>query len=945
MPERKLLVLAAVLFLVAVAASAQTPNEAPDQPPPRAGDTVAWYTVRPGDTLIGITIHYLGSPSLWTENQRINPQIHDPRHLQPGSRIRVIVSRQLPKRNALVDRVARRVDAKPDPQPWATAHEGDLLKENDGVRTYEKSSADLKFDDGSHLTMTENSLLFLKEMRPAQRGPASETIEIIDGQVDVASRPKKKATAELHVLIGGTSISHNASGDRPVATRSRKASGAKAQVMVYGGSSVVASAGKSVDVRAGMGTEVEQGKAPEPPQKLLPAPALIEPIAEPGAEATLHSGFGWKSVPDAASYTVEIYRDADATQLVERATGIIETSWRTSALPYGDFYWRATAVNKAGLDGFPAKLVHFRAAAALQGNVAEDVNAAGSIEAAPPLAGVRVIAWRDDGNGVPDDADVRAGETRTDAAGRFSFDGLAPAVYWIAVDSLTITPSSRLNVRLNAGAAAESIWAEQTFGSAGMLCSDGSAPVTRTATGPCVGGRWASRSDDPRKLSTSKHLAQVDTTDPTVRATASFGFSFNVVDNTSDSAGDISETAAGRSGQGSLRQFIRNANAIAGPNAMRFIPAAEAEQQPWWTIHCATPLPRVTDGGTSLDGTAWMATDPARLRTAAKEQRPDLEVEVAGKGEALATVAETKIASMAVQSAGTAVRAGAALSARNLLIGIHPDGTPGPAGETGIISDGGDLRLETVTIAGRSAISLSAGSAARLIASRLSVRSSAPAGVAAVVIDANGSTIDQSEIDGGGHATGLVVESASIQIRKTAILHAADGIVIRGGASGNSLLSDRFEDISGTAILFDPKGAARPSRNRISEAEFVSVGTPTGSTGGASSARAGACAYDDSAVNRGIAVPIIGGFETVPGGLGTLYGKACTGTTVEIYAGRVAGRTTARFVRSLTPDYDGTFRVLVEHMTAATRTLVNATDKDGNTSLFSISESTEIKAK
>ena len=40
--------------------------------------------------------------------------------------------------------------------------------------------------------------------------------------------------------------------------------------------------------------------------------------------------------------------------------------------------------------------------------------------------------------------------------------------------------------------------------------------------------------------------------------------------------------------------------------------------------------------------------------------------------------------------------------------------------------------------------------------------------------------------------------------RQYTILHAADGIVIRGGASGNSLLNDRFEDISGTAILFDP---------------------------------------------------------------------------------------------------------------------------------------------
>jgi hypothetical protein len=95
-------------------------------------------------------------------------------------------------------------------------------------------------------------------------------------------------------------------------------------------------------------------------------------------------------------------------------------------------------------------------------------------------------------------------------------------------------------------------------------------------------------------------------------------------------------------------------------------------------------------------------------------------------------------------------------------------------------------------------------------------------------------------------------------------------------------------------------------------------------------------------VNRGIAVPVIGGFETVPGGLRSLFGRACSGTTVEVYVGRAAdrttGRTTARFVRSLTPEYDGTFRVLVEQMTDSTRTLVNATDKDGNTSLFAASE-------
>ncbi|MEA2344455.1 MAG: large repetitive protein [Thermoanaerobaculia bacterium] len=870
MPDRKTAALAAVLVLAAIAAYAQTS----DGPSPRAGDTVAWYTVRPGDTLIGITIHYLGSPSLWTENLRLNPQIHDTKHLKPGSRIRVVVSRQLPKRNALVDRVARRVDAKPDPEPWATAHEGDLLKENDGLRTYEKSSADLQFDDGSHLTMTENSLLFLKEMRPAQRRPASETIEIIDGQIDLTSRPKKKATAELHVLIGGTSISHNASGTRPVSARSRKASDAKAQVMVYGGSSVVASAGKSVNVGAGMGTEVEQGKAPQPPQKLLPAPALVEPMAEPAAEATLRSGFAWKNVPDAASYTIEVFRDAGATQLVERATGLRETSWRPSTLPYGDFYWRATAVSGTGLDGFPAKLVHFRSAAGLTGTVAEDRDARGNIEGASPLAAVRLIAWRDDGNGIPDDDDVRAGETRTDASGRFTFNGLDPAVYWIAADSLTIAPGAGFN----AGASSESVWAEQTFGSAGAQCGGES----RTNAGPCVGGRWAAQSDDPRKLSTSKHVVRVDTSDPTISATASFGFSFNVVDHDDD----VEELTTGRSSQGSLRQFIRNANAIAGPNAMRFVPAS-APSTGRLTIRCATPLPAVTDRGTSIDGAAWMASDPSRPRSTASTQQPDLEVDVAGSGDALMLAAETTISSIALRSEGTAIRATAALNAK-----------------------------------------------------KLNVRSTAPSGGAAIVVDGRGSSIDQSEVDGGGRANGIVIEShaANVRISNTAVIHAANGIVIRAGSSDNSLLHDRFDDISGTAILFDPTAGARPARNRISEAEFVSVGTLAGSTGKASSATAGACAYDDEAANRGIATPILfGSYERVPGGLGSLNGKACPGTTVEIYAERTGNRTSARFVTAVEPEGDGTFRVL--DVIASVRMLVNLTDKTGNTSMFYASES------
>src|SRR6185369_6807597 len=81
-----------------------------------------------------------------------------------------------------------------------------------------------------------------------------------------------------------------------------------------------------------------------------------------------------------------------------------------------------------------------------------------------------------------------------------------------------------------------------------------------------------------------------------------FAFSYNIVTTTADA------------GQGSLRQFVQNANAIPGPNVMRFVPLSRAvapAENPtlgmpprWWTITLATPLPALSDAGTTIDGEA-----------------------------------------------------------------------------------------------------------------------------------------------------------------------------------------------------------------------------------------------------------------------------------------------------------------------------------------------------
>src|SRR5439155_14285568 len=80
-----------------------------------------------------------------------------------------------------------------------------------------------------------------------------------------------------------------------------------------------------------------------------------------------------------------------------------------------------------------------------------------------------------------------------------------------------------------------------------------------------------------------KHVARINATAGDV-AGVDFGFSFNVVTNVRGGDGTDDDPANNRTVQGSLRQFIQNANAITGANAMRFVPAVAANARAWCRI-------------------------------------------------------------------------------------------------------------------------------------------------------------------------------------------------------------------------------------------------------------------------------------------------------------------------------------------------------------------------
>ncbi len=343
----------AVLILFACP-PAWSQNEAVAADPP----LTAWYTIRPGDTIEGLTVRYLGSRDRWRENAELNKErFPNPHRIEPGEHIQLILPPEIPADGALVKELSNQVEDQPTPLAWSDARRRELLRSRDGVRTGEQSSAELEFVDAS-LFLTEESIVFIGEEKKREKVDRTQ-IEIVVGQADLeGSKAPAGAASEFEIVIGDATATPRASEDSALQTRARRPKSGGAQLMVYSGESELEAAGAKVTVATGMGSSVPEGKAPKPPEKLLPAPADLEPAAGSGL-ATPRPAFRWAPVEGARDYTLEVCRDPSCGALLERVVELAEASWQPAGLPVEKLYWRVTAVSASGLDGYPSDAVGF----------------------------------------------------------------------------------------------------------------------------------------------------------------------------------------------------------------------------------------------------------------------------------------------------------------------------------------------------------------------------------------------------------------------------------------------------------------------------------------------------------------------------------------------------------------------------------------------------------
>ena len=254
------------------------------------------------------------------------------------------------------------------------------------------------------------------------------------------------------------------------------------------------------------------------------------------------------------------------------------------------------------------------------GNVLDGAEAIGDA-ANPVIGGTDVYLYLDDGTspGAPDGSDAiqnGGAPVITNGSGVFTFASLSDGTYWVVVDSRTVSPSTGVHPSY----LATTPWAEQTFGPDKGWCANGAGGTAeRVGAGPCYGGVDGANDDDISALTSSEHIARVVVSGGAV-ANVDFGFSYNVVTNVEPS-GNVSLTAS--TYQGSIDQFVRNANSVNGANAMRFVPATPTNASggggAWWRVDytgsiIGETITNAHDADTSIDGTAFDLANGVTVR-------------------------------------------------------------------------------------------------------------------------------------------------------------------------------------------------------------------------------------------------------------------------------------------------------------------------------------------
>lgn len=289
--------------------------------------TPEWrYTVRPGDTLIGIGRAYLNQPEDWRQLQRLNNVIN-PHRLMPGSGLRVplVLLKQQPAPAKVVSVSGQVTVTLP----------GAAIQSRNG-------SAVIEFADGSRLIIQPNSSLRLDTLSVYAGGGMVDTrVRLQQGRAELSANPRKQQGNRLQVITPSAVAAVRGTVFRVSADE------AVMREETLEGQVGVGASGQEVVVANAQGTLAETGKPPKPPVALLGSPDVSKlpakldryPLRFPLPELKGAENWAGQIAPDAGFGAILLEKESKGPVLA------------FAELPDGKYFLRLRGVDGLGLHG------------------------------------------------------------------------------------------------------------------------------------------------------------------------------------------------------------------------------------------------------------------------------------------------------------------------------------------------------------------------------------------------------------------------------------------------------------------------------------------------------------------------------------------------------------------------------------------------------------------
>lgn len=318
-------------------------------PPAAAGEQYWVYTVRPGDTIWGLTEKHTTSVMHWKRIQRLNNYPDQPaRGILPGTRLKfpidILKHQPVKAQIKLLQGTARALRANGDE---VAASAGIELQSGDRLLVDAGSNATVVFADGSELLVLEGSEIIFDTLSAyGETGMVDTRVRLQGGQVDTRVKPRRGGGSRYEIItpaavaaVRGTDFRVSADTDRPVA-RSE----------VLEGTVVVSGAGAKRNVPAGYGVLAKAGEPPAKPKPLLPPPDLSPQAA---VLEYLPLQFDWTGVDQAKAYRFQVASNTTFDSLLVNATSE-GTRGYFPDLPNGEYALRVRAIDNDRLEGINA---------------------------------------------------------------------------------------------------------------------------------------------------------------------------------------------------------------------------------------------------------------------------------------------------------------------------------------------------------------------------------------------------------------------------------------------------------------------------------------------------------------------------------------------------------------------------------------------------------------